>query len=70
MGKAVNASMNGFVFDFVWDKYHARGRLRRNRIIVVIPASLNDRMNGVRSRVFRVSSILKIRRGRLPSHRQ
>ena len=57
MGNAVKASINGFVFEEVWDKYHARGRLSMNSISVVIPASLNDNMNGVRSRVFRVSSI-------------
>jgi hypothetical protein len=57
MGKAVKASINGFTFDFVCDKYHARGRLNIKSISVVIPASLKDSMNGVRSRVFRVSSI-------------
>ena len=50
MGNAVKASINGFVFEEVWDKYHARGRLSINSISVVIPASLKDNMNGVRSR--------------------
>ena len=54
MGKAVNASMNGFVFEEVCDKYHARGRLMKKSISVVIPASLKERMNGVRSRVFSI----------------
>ena len=57
MGKAVKASMNGFAFDLLCDKYHASGRLSKNKISVVILASLNDSMNGVRSRFFRVSSI-------------
>ena len=57
MGNAVRASNNGLNFDFVWDRYHAKGRLRKKSISVVSPASLKERMNGVRSRVFRVSSI-------------
>ena len=51
------ASKNGLNFDLVCDKYHARGRLMMKSISVVNPASLNERMKGVRSRFIRVSSI-------------
>jgi len=42
----VIASKYGLVFDLLWDKYQARGRLIIKRISVVTPANLNDSRNG------------------------
>jgi len=57
MGRAVNASSRGFVLEVLCDRYHAKGRESRKRIRVVIPASLNDKINGLKSRAVKVSTV-------------
>ena len=58
MGSAVNASITGFAFERVWERYHARGTESTNKISVVNPANLNESMNGVKSMFCKVSIIL------------
>ena len=55
MGKDTIVSINGLNFEFVCDKYQARGRLKANKIIVVINANLKDITNGAKSKATQVA---------------
>ena len=50
MGSAVMASRKGFSFDFVFERYQASGKLKTNKIMLVIAASLKESKKGVKSK--------------------
>jgi hypothetical protein len=53
----VTASRKGFARDFVWERYHAKGRLIANNISVTAPASLKERRKGVKFILVNISLI-------------
>lgn len=65
MGNAVKASKKGFTFECVCDKYHAKGKLIKNKINVVINANLNERINGVNSNEEKISIINHFQYGQI-----
>lgn len=50
MGKETIASINGFIFERDCERYHARGRVKTNKMAVVSAANLNESTKGVISK--------------------
>ena len=49
IGRDIIASKIGFIFNFVFDKNHARNIPIKNKITVVKKANLKDKIKGVKS---------------------